>query len=60
VLNESAPGLIIKVASSEILVGTTIRVLGVMFDSKLYWGSHITHNSNIVKKEDAGPQKDFD
>ena len=44
-------GLKIKVASSEIQVGTTMRVLGVMFDSKLSWGSHITHISNIVKKK---------
>ena len=44
-------GLKIQVASSEIQVGTTMRVLGVMFDSKLSWGSHITHISNIVKKK---------
>jgi hypothetical protein len=39
------------VASSEIQVGSTMRVLGKMFDSKLSWGSHITHISNIVKKK---------
>jgi hypothetical protein len=42
-------GLKIQVASSEIQVGTTMGVLGVMFDSKLFWGSHMTHISNIVK-----------
>jgi hypothetical protein len=44
-------GLKIQVASSEIQVGTAMRVLGVMFDSKLSWGSHITYFSNIVKKK---------
>jgi hypothetical protein len=44
-------GLKIKVASSEIQVGTTMRVLGVMFDTKLSWRSNITHISNIVKKK---------
>jgi hypothetical protein len=44
-------GLKIQVASSEIQVGTTMRVLGVIFGSKLSWGSHITHFSNIVKKK---------
>ncbi len=38
-------------ASSEIQVGTTMRVLEVMFDSKLSWESHITHISHIIKKE---------
>jgi hypothetical protein len=44
-------GLNIQVASSEIQVGTTMRVLGVMFNSKISWGSHITHIFNIVKKK---------
>ena len=34
-------GLKINVASSEITVGTTMRVLGVMFDSRLSWEIHI-------------------
>jgi hypothetical protein len=41
----------IQVASSDIQVGTSTRVLGVIFDSKLSWGSHITHISNIVKQK---------
>jgi hypothetical protein len=44
-------GFKIQVASGEIHVGTTMRVLGVIFDSKLSWESHITHISNIVKKK---------
>jgi hypothetical protein len=44
-------GLEIQLASSEIQVGTTMRVLGVMFDSKLSWGSHITNISNFVRKK---------
>jgi hypothetical protein len=35
-------GLKIQVASIEIQVGTTMRVLGVIFDSKLSLGVHIT------------------
>jgi hypothetical protein len=44
-------GLKIQVSSSEIQVVTTMRVLGVLFNSKLSWGSHITNISNIVKKK---------
>jgi hypothetical protein len=40
-------GLKILVATSEIQVLTTMRVLGVMFDSKLSWGE----SHNIVKKK---------
>ena len=32
-------------------VGTTMRVLGVMFDSRLSWENHILHVSSIVKKK---------
>ena len=44
-------GLEMEVASSKIEVGTTMRVLGVMFDSKLSWENHIVHVCNIVKKK---------
>ena len=44
-------GLEIEVASSKIQVGTTMRVLEVMFDSKLSWENHIVHVCNIVKKK---------
>ena len=36
-------GLEIEVASSKIQVRTTMKVLGVMFDSKLSWESHIAN-----------------
>ena len=41
----------IQVASSEMQVGTTMRVIGIMFNSKLSWGFRITHISNMVKKK---------
>jgi hypothetical protein len=33
----------------EIQVDTTTKVLRVLFDSKLSWGSHIVYISNIKK-----------
>ena len=41
----------IEVGSIKIQVGTSMRVLGVMFDSKLSWEKHIVHVSNKVKKK---------
>ena len=35
----------------NIQVGTSLRVLGVMFDSKLSLEKHIVHVINIVKKK---------
>jgi hypothetical protein len=51
----------IQVASAKIQVGTTIRAVGVMSDSKLSWGSHIIHMSKIVRKisADLNPFKLF-
>ena len=43
--------LIIDVANCEIKVGKTMRVLGVTFDSKLSWESHIDKISLSVKKK---------
>ena len=40
-----------EVGSIIIQVGTSMRVLGVMFDSKLSWENYIVHVSNIVKKK---------
>jgi len=41
----------IEVASYKIKVGTTMRVLGVMFDSKLEWENHVLHVCNTMKKK---------
>ncbi len=38
-------------ASNEVQLGTIMRVLGVMFDSKLSWQCHITHISYIIEKK---------
>ena len=35
----------------KIQVGTSMRVLGVMFDSKLSWEKHIVNVSNIMEKK---------
>jgi hypothetical protein len=43
--------LIIDVANCQIKVGKTMRVLGVTFDSKLSWESHIDRISLSVKKK---------
>ena len=44
-------GLKINVASSESTVGTTMRVLGALFDSRLSWENHVLHVSSTVKKK---------
>ena len=41
-------GLNIEVGSIKPQVGTSMRVLGVMFDLKLSWEKHIVHVSNIL------------